>query len=265
MTVRTTVSAEPPGRSRLALAGTALMLASALFVAMLLVSRGRAHAAIVRADPDMIFATPRLRDIALPIGAAVYRDHCAICHGPAGRGGALDGVPDLRDHDWLYGEGRVSEIEGVVRYGIRSHDSKGWNLASMPAYASARPYAAEPIPPLAPREVGDVVQLLLHYEGRSANSVAVGRGLAVYQKAGCWDCHGPDGFGDTAVGAPNLRDRISLYGGSPATLARTIEQGRHGISPAFASSLSPFQIRAVAVYVASLSIGASSLHTEARP
>jgi cytochrome c oxidase cbb3-type subunit 3 len=162
-------------------------------------------------------------------------------------------VPDLTDGDWLYGAGRAAEIEAVVRYGIRSHNPKGWNLASMPMYASARPYAAEPLPSLRPNEVDDVVQLLLAYEGKPAEAAAVERGTAVFAKAGCWDCHGADGRGDSAVGAPNLRDGITLYGASPAALKQTVEQGRRGVSPAFADKLSAVEIRAVAVFAASLS------------
>lgn len=215
-------------------------------------------AALLRADPDSVLASPRLRGLALPLGRAVYAAECAACHGKSGEGERDAGVPDLRDGDWLYGEGRAAEIEQIVRYGIRSRNPKGWNLASMPAYASARPYAAEPIPPLTPAETDDVVQLLLRYEGRPADPTAARRGLAVYQKGGCWDCHGADGRGDPAVGAPNLRDAITLYGGSSAALTHTIERGRHGVSPAFAGRLDPLRIRAVAVYVASLAHSAVS-------
>lgn len=234
-------------------------------VAILLALRhDRVRADLVRADPDTVLAAPALRAAALSIGRPVYRARCAGCHGESGEGGD-GGVPDLRDHDWLYGEGGVAEIEAIVRYGIRSRNSKGWNLAAMPAYASARPYAAEPIPPLAPGQVHDVVQLLLRYEGRAADPAAVERGRAVYQKGGCWDCHGADGHGDPAVGAPNLRDAITLYGGSPAALVRSVEQGRRGVSPAFAGTLDPVQIRAVAVYVAALSRDRSPPPAEALP
>lgn len=233
----------------MALAGLILLAAGGAYAA----HRHALRAELVRADPDAVAYQLRLYDIALSIGRSVYAAHCAVCHGPAGAGSAATGVPDLHDRDWLYGQGRVAEIENIVRYGIRSRHSKGWNLASMPAYASKRPYAAEPIPPLAPNETDDVVQLLLSYEGRPADPVAFVRGRTVYQKAGCWDCHGPEGFGDPAVGAPNLRDAITLYGGSRAALTRSVERGRHGVSPAFAAILDPVQIRGVAVYVASLS------------
>ncbi|WP_375394404.1 c-type cytochrome [uncultured Sphingomonas sp.] len=231
-----------------------------LLLAVVLVHHRSREARLLRADPDTVLNQPDLRRAALDQGRAVFLRHCAGCHGPDGRGaddrgGA--GVPDLTDHEWLYGEGQVSEIEAIVRYGIRSRNPKGWNLASMPAYASLHPYAAEPLPTLTPGEVDDVVQLLVSYEGLQANPQAVARGHAVFTKAGCWDCHGPDARGDSAIGAPNLRDAITLYGGSAAVLRQTIEQGRKGVSPAFADRLSAAEIRAVAVYAASLSHSAS--------
>lgn len=260
-----------PARLRAVVRARPFALAAAFAFVVALVVLGVAirqatwRAALLRADPDTILMSPALRDGALSAGQRVYRARCATCHGAEGAGRVADGVPNLRDQDWLYGEGRVSEIENIIRYGIRSRNSKGWNLAAMPAYASTRPYALEPIPPLAPQEVDDVVQLLLGYEGRPADGAAAGRGLKVYQKGGCWDCHGPDGHGDAAIGAPNLRDAITLYGGSRAALTRSVERGRRGISPAFADVLDPAQIRAAAVYVAALSDSEASHAPKALP
>ena len=216
--------------------------------------RANLRAALVRADPETILRNPALREPALALGRRVFAVHCAGCHGTAGQGESARGVPDLRDADRLYGEGHVGEIETIVLYGIRAGRSKGLNLASMPAYANCRPYAAEPLPSLAPPEIEDVVQLLLSYEGRAADPAAANRGLAVYAKAGCWDCHGSEGRGDVAIGAPNLRDRTVLYGGSAAALRRSVSDGRAGTSPGFVGTLDAARIRAVSVYVASRSL-----------
>ena len=239
----------------------ALLVAVLLLFAVDIVRHHSLTARSVRADPDTILDQPDLRRAALGQGRPLFLRHCASCHGQDGRGAA--GEPDLTDRDWLYGEGRVSEIEAIVRYGIRSRNPKGWNLASMPAYASLHPYAAEPLPTLKPGEVDDVVQLLLSDAGGRADPRAVARGQAVFGKAGCWDCHGADARGDTAIGAPNLRDATTLYGGSADQLRQTVEQGRKGVSPAFAGHLSTAEIRAVAVYVASLSRPAGSVRKPA--
>lgn len=213
-----------------------------------------AEAALLRADPETILSSPTLAPFALRLGRNTFMQACASCHGERGRGLIARGVPDLTDRDRLYGEGHVAEIETIVLYGIRSGHSKGQHLASMPAYATSRPYEAEPLPSLSPGEIGDVVQLLRSYEGQAAPTDAVARGVKVYAKAGCWDCHGAEGGGDAAVGAPDLRDRVALNGGSTAALTRSVSLGRAGVSPAFAGRLSPVRVRAVAAYVASLSL-----------
>lgn len=212
------------------------------------------HAAMMRADPETILSDPGLAKPALSLGRSVYLRHCSSCHGTRGQPDPVAGVPDIADGDFLYGNGSASEIELIVLHGIRAGDDKGWNLARMPTYAHQHPYAAEPIPPLRPGEIDDVVQYLIAVRGPAADEGAALRGAAIFTgKGGCFDCHGPDGGGDPAVGAPNLRDGITLYGdGSPAALYRSIAGGRAGISPAFARYLTPLEARAVAVYVASL-------------
>lgn len=216
--------------------------------------------ALIRADPERIMDDPRLAATALSLGRSVYVDHCQVCHGAHGEADPRLGVPDLTDADFLYGEGRVQEIEAIVLHGIRAGDSKGSNLTWMPAYAHEKPYRNEPIPPLRPGEIDDVVQFLLAAQGRPADVAAAQRGGEIFQsnvKGGCYDCHGRDGGGQNVIGAPNLIDSVTLYGdGSAASLYRSIASGRAGISPAFAHHLTPVQARAVAVYTASLAAAA---------
>jgi cytochrome c oxidase cbb3-type subunit 3 len=76
----------------------------------------------------------------------------------------------------------------------------------------------------------------------------------------CAACHGPDGKGNQALGAPNLTDAIWLYDSSEATIADGINKGRHvGVNPdqppmpAHKNLLSPARIQLVAAYVWSLS------------
>lgn len=251
----------PRSRSALWLTAATLLLLAVLLVRHVLPPTARA--AMVRADPDTVLADPALAAVALPLGRSVFARHCARCHGIAGEADAARGVPSLRDGEHLYGEGRVAEIESIVRHGIRSGDRKGWNLAAMPAYASARPYAAEPIPPLTPQATEDVTQFLLGLARRSTDDAAAtrgtddaaaARGRRIYGgSGGCWDCHGVDARGDPAVGAPDLADPVWLYGGTAAAIRRSIAYGRGGTSPAFARTLDAAAIRAVSAYVASLS------------
>ena len=126
---------------------------------------------------------------------------------------------------------------------------------ALPAYARAKPYGREPIGPLLPRQITDVTQYLLQTRGMAKDGAAAERGKALFKGSGaCWDCHGPDGGGDSAIGAPNLLDDVWLYGDASAgSIAASIANGRAGKSPAFARKLDPIQILSIAVYVASLS------------
>lgn len=239
------------GRRRWLVAACVIAIAAAMVTVMGLRHRA-AQAAVLRADPDRILADADLRATAIAAGRPVFEHHCAVCHGSAGRADPQRGIPDLTDDEHLYGSGKVSEIEQIARYGIRAHDKRGWTLASMPAYASAVPYAAEPLPPQTPAQIEALTQYLLSFSGRATDAAAAARGRRQFDTAGCWDCHGHNGEGDDAVGAPTLTDDVWLYGGSHNAIHRSIARGRGGYSPAFARRLSAAELRDVAVYVASL-------------
>ena len=241
-----------PARRRILASIVAIFVIVGVAVA-LTVRAAHARDALMRADPETILADSRLARTARSLGRKGFVAHCAGCHGD-GRGDPGRGMPDLTDGDFLYGSGQVAEIEQIVLHGIRSGDPRGWNLASMPAYAQPKPYAAEPIPPLSPGEIQDATQFVLGRRGGAADLAAAARGASIYAgRGGCWDCHGSDGGGDDAIGAPNLLDDVWLYGGSRDSIPRSITQGRAGVSPAFARLLSASDARAIAVYVASLS------------
>ncbi len=116
------------------------------------------------AVPDSIPNDPRLMRYAIPRGRSAYSEHCASCHGGRLQGDPRKGVPNLTDADWLYGSGRIGEIERIVLYGIRAGHSKTQKLADMPAFARADPYARYRIDPLKPGEVDDVTALLYSFQ-----------------------------------------------------------------------------------------------------
>ncbi len=215
----------------------------------------RLQGELVRADPDALAADPVLMRFGADRGAPVFAAHCASCHGAAGRGDPTWGVPDLTDQDWLYGEGRVSDIEQVVRFGIRARQPRSWNLATMPAFGRAVPSTTERVPPLTPSQIADVTAYLLSLGGRAADPDSAHRGRGIFaDTGGCYDCHASDGKGDRAIGAPDLTDRVWLYGdGGAQAIARSITYGRQGVCPAWSGRLTPVQTRAVSLYVFSLS------------
>jgi cytochrome c oxidase cbb3-type subunit 3 len=71
----------------------------------------------------------------------------------------------------------------------------------------------------------------------------------------CAACHGAEGKGDRAMGAPNLTDAIWLYGGDRKTLTETVANARFGVMPTWGKRLSEADIRAVTYYVHSLGGG----------
>ncbi len=210
---------------------------------------------ILRGDPELILSQPALRQLALARGHTVFEAHCASCHGAAGKGDAA-GVPDLTNGQHLYGEGHVAEIEFIARHGIRSGDPRGWHLASMPAYASLHPYPTEPLPSLNPTQIEQLTQYVLSLgnPGPNADADAARAGGVLFRNgAGCYDCHGRNAEGDTAIGAPSLVAHAWIYGhGSHDDIYRTLSVGRAGVSPAFGHVLNAAELRDVAVYVASL-------------
>jgi cytochrome c oxidase cbb3-type subunit 3 len=232
----------------------AVVLLLILVVAITLIER-RERTELLQADPDRILDDPRLAPKALAKGRGVFLANCAGCHGADGRGSTATGTPDLTDQDFLYGTGRVSEIESIVLHGIRSGDDKGWDLAWMPAYGRTVPYARGKLPSLSPGEIGQLTSYLRQMNGATGEDpTAVSAGSSLFQgHGGCWDCHGRDAQGDTAIGAPNLSDGKWLRGdGSRRDISRIIREGLHGVSPAFRGRLDPADARAAAVYVASL-------------
>jgi cytochrome c oxidase cbb3-type subunit III len=211
---------------------------------------------LLRADPNVLPSNPALMGFAVDRGRALFEVHCAACHGTQGQADPARGIPSLSDTDWLYGTGLVSDIEQVVRYGIRSSHPKTWNLALMPAYATPRPSPRDgAIQPLSPGNIRDLIEFLLSQQGRNADLEAAARGAGLFAgAAGCYDCHASDAKGDSAIGAPNLTDGITLYGdGSRESLTMSISYGRHGMCPAWVGRITPAGIREIALFVYSLS------------
>jgi cbb3-type cytochrome c oxidase subunit III len=242
----------------------AVAILAAIVAAALTVAAGihfaqirQLRAELLRTDPDTIPTLPRLLDYAVPRGRKGFQEHCASCHGAGLHGDPTRGVPDLADADWLYGTGRIGEVERVILFGIRSGNSKGWNLASMPAFATANPYSAYKMAPLSPSEIHDVVTYVAAFHQASADPAATARGAQVFHKQGmCFDCHGGDARGDPAIGAPDLTDSVWLNGdGSLPAIERTVSHGLAGVCPAWIGRLDPGMIRAIAVYVQSMNAG----------
>ncbi|MFT4077438.1 MAG: c-type cytochrome [Asticcacaulis sp.] len=220
----------------------------------------------MRADPAQLPANTALFEHLTREGRGIFQKDCAVCHGANAKGDRVKGTADLTDDDYLYGEGELAQTEQTILYGIRSGDPKGWNLAYMPAFGTANPYGPYKLDPLTPGEIDNLAAYLSEASKTSTSSQTHGvppspaalspaaqAGYALYDSKGCWDCHAADRGGDGAIGAPNLVDKVWLYGtGSKADIAHTLTEGRKGQMPAFFRKLTARQVRAVSAYVYSL-------------
>ena len=91
--------------------------------------------------------------------------------------------------------------------------------------------------------------------GLAADGLRAERGKAVFEQ-NCVACHGPEAKGTPALGAPNLTDKVWLYGSSEATIIETVTGGRNNRMPAFQEFLGDAKVHLLAAYVLGLSGGA---------
>jgi len=197
---------------------------------------------IAESDLATINADPELLSFALAGGDAAFGDNCAPCHGRGAQGAF--GYPNLRDDAWLWG-GSLDAIHQTIQHGIRADDPKA-RTSQMPAFGKTGMLKAD--------QVNDVAEYVLSLSGRADDQAAAGRGASIFA-ANCAPCHGADGKGNQALGAPNLADELWLYGGDKATVVETITNSRGGMMPAWTGRLDPGTIKELAIYVHSLGGG----------
>ncbi|MEZ0152622.1 MAG: cytochrome-c oxidase, cbb3-type subunit III [Candidatus Reddybacter sp.] len=166
---------------------------------------------------------------AFKIGRRLFGNNCAVCHGSDGRGSY--GFPDLTDDDWLYG-GTSEAIEFSITHGRNG---------MMPGWAAA----------IGEKGVNQVTEYLFKL-GNSEHDAALAEGGEKVFATFCAGCHGVDGTGNQALGAPNLSDDTWLYGRSPELIKTTIRSGRQGLMPAQREQLHKSKIRLLTAYVYSL-------------
>ena len=164
------------------------------------------------------------------MGERLFLTYCAQCHGSDARGNK--GFPNLTDKDWLHG-GTPEIIKETImkgRHGV------------MPSMATAVG---------SDKDIENVTQYVLSLSGSTADPIKTVMGKTKF--SACMACHGAGGVGNQALGAPNLSDKIWLYGGSPETIMETIRKGRDNTMPAFGDFLGDGKVQVLAAYVWSLS------------
>ncbi len=197
--------------------------------------RGAQAVKLTNASLEQIETDPQLQSFALAVGASIFGDNCATCHGQGGTGGK--GYANLRDDVWLWG-GKLEDIQHTITVGVRSGAPE--RTTRMPSFGREN-LLTEP-------QISDLTQYVLALSGRSKDQPAVNRAAPVFA-AQCVSCHKADGKGDQTKGAPDLTDREWLYGSRPEDIREQITQGRGGVMPNWGKRFSPEIIKALAVYV----------------
>lgn len=168
---------------------------------------------------------------AVKVGRRLFVSYCATCHGADARG--VRGFPNLRDLDWIWG-GSPEAIQQTITNGRQ---------AVMPAWGEI----------LSEDDIFNVAEYVRGMSGRAVDATVAGKGEQVYQQ-NCAVCHGADGMGNEQLGAPNLTDKVWLYGGSQQRIMETIRQGRQGRMPPHGEFLGDAKIHLLTTYVFSLSV-----------
>jgi cytochrome c oxidase cbb3-type subunit 3 len=170
---------------------------------------------------------------AMETGKRLYLTYCMQCHGADGRG--AKGFPNLADSDWQWG-GEPEQILATIAAG---------RMGIMPPHAQ-----------LGADTIKDLANYVRSLAGLPNDSVRAAKGKEAFNASGCSGCHGPDGKGMHALGAPNLTDKVWLYGSSEATIVETITNGRNNKMPAWKEFLGDAKVHLLSAYVLSLSQGA---------
>jgi cytochrome c oxidase cbb3-type subunit 3 len=167
---------------------------------------------------------------AMAIGERLFMNNCSQCHGSDARGSRS--FPNLTDHDALWG-GDHAAIKTTLVEG---------RMGVMPPMGAAVGTADD---------VLNVAHYVMSLSKTPHDPVRAVLGATHY--ASCAGCHGADGKGNTAMGAPNLTDEVWLHGWGEAAIVRAINVGFMNQMPAQADKLSEDQIHVLSAYVWGLS------------
>ncbi|MBK6321527.1 cytochrome-c oxidase, cbb3-type subunit III [Candidatus Aalborgicola defluviihabitans] len=160
------------------------------------------------------------------IGERLFMNNCSQCHGSDARGSK--GFPNLTDKDWLHG-GSPENITETITKG---------RMGVMPPMAAAVGTADD---------VKNVANYVLSLSNSPHDSVRAELGKSKFVV--CAACHGTDGKGNQALGAPNLTDNIWLHGFGEAAIMAMVNNGKVNQMPAQEERLTEGQIRVLAAYV----------------
>ncbi|MDT8409226.1 MAG: cytochrome-c oxidase, cbb3-type subunit III [Wenzhouxiangellaceae bacterium] len=178
---------------------------------------------------EMALAELAANGQAVEMGRNLYAHNCSTCHGSDARGAT--GYPNLTDDHWIWGD-NPGQIEHTVVQGRR---------AAMPAFGDV----------LGEQGVTRTAVYVQQLAGEPVDETIAAAGRQHFQQV-CSACHGPEGKGNPALGAPNLTAGVYTYGGDIDTIRATIRNGRNGVMPAQKDLIGQTRARLAAAYILSL-------------
>jgi len=206
-------------------------------------ARGEKATQLASASLSQIESDPSLLAFARALGRTAFGDNCAACHGTGAAG--AKGFPNLNDDDWLWG-GTLDQIRTTIKYGVRSGHKQA-HEGNMLAFGRDGILKSNEVV-----TVANYVRSLSGLPVRKDVSLDAGKKLFADN---CASCHGDAGKGNQELGAPNLSDKIWLYGSDEDTIIETITNGRGGVMPTWEGLLDAATINALTVYVHTLGGG----------
>ena len=183
------------------------------------------YAEFAAMSPDALADDRRAQQV----GRRLYLNHCAACHGVAARGSF--GFPNLTDDAWIWG-GEFDTVKATILDG-RTAVMTPWQAV---------------LGDDGVLQTAHYVRKLSDQEHDTALADAGEKHFATI----CIACHGADGRGMPALGAPDLTDAAWLYGGDVEQISFTIRHGRTGVMPGFADILGEEKAHVLAGYVKAL-------------
>lgn len=163
---------------------------------------------------------------AMAIGERLFMNNCSQCHGSDAKGSK--GFPNLTDVDWLHG-GAPEQISETLHKG---------RMGVMPPMAAAVGTA---------EDVRNLAHYVLSLSGSPHDSLRASLGKSNFTS--CAACHGMDGKGNQALGAPNLTDEIWLHGWGEAAIVNIVNNGKTNVMPGQEGRLTEQQLRVLTAYV----------------
>jgi cytochrome c oxidase cbb3-type subunit III len=197
---------------------------------------GALYNKFLKMDIQQVARDPQAR----AMGERLFLNSCAQCHGSDAQGSK--GFPNLTDTDWLYG-GAPQNIKDSIIHGRQGQ---------MPPMAAALGGDAD---------VQNVANYVLSLSGAAHDPIRAVQGRAKF--GACAACHAPTGVGNPALGAPNLTDKVWLYGGGVQNVMEAISKGRGNSMPPHKDLLSEGKIHILTAWVWGLSN--SSAVAQSRP